>query len=122
MTMCFGKSPPGTTGILAGLQKGKIWVDMSTVNPSVSREVAEQVEATEALMLDAPVSGSVPQVQSGTLTIMVGGDEQAYGRVESVLGELGTPHYIGSNGQGLVMKLAINISLAVQTWRSPRGC
>ena len=65
-------------------------------------------------MLDAPVSGSVPQVQSGTLTIMVGGDEETYSRVEPVLRELGTPTRIGDNGQGLVLKLAINISLAVQ--------
>jgi len=65
-------------------------------------------------MLDAPVSGSVPQVQAGTLTIMVGGDESAYRRVEPLLRELGTPNYIGANGQGLALKLAINISLAVQ--------
>ena len=65
-------------------------------------------------MLDAPVSGSVPQVEAGTLTIMVGGDEQAYARVEPLLRELGTPTHIGENGQGLVLKLAINISLAVQ--------
>jgi 3-hydroxyisobutyrate dehydrogenase-like beta-hydroxyacid dehydrogenase len=65
-------------------------------------------------MLDAPVSGSVPQVQAGTLTIMVGGDEPAYARVEPVLRALGTPTHIGENGQGLVLKLAINISLAVQ--------
>ena len=65
-------------------------------------------------MLDAPVSGSVPQVQAGTLTIMVGGDKQAYARVEPILRELGTPTHIGENGQGLVLKLAINISLAVQ--------
>jgi 3-hydroxyisobutyrate dehydrogenase-like beta-hydroxyacid dehydrogenase len=64
-------------------------------------------------MLDAPVSGSVPQVQSGTLTIMVGGDEDAYRRVEPVLRELGTPTRVG-DGQGLALKLAINISLAVQ--------
>jgi 3-hydroxyisobutyrate dehydrogenase-like beta-hydroxyacid dehydrogenase len=65
-------------------------------------------------MLDAPVSGSVPQVQTGTLTIMVGGDKDAYARVEPLLRELGTPTHIGENGQGLVLKLAINISLAVQ--------
>jgi 3-hydroxyisobutyrate dehydrogenase-like beta-hydroxyacid dehydrogenase len=65
-------------------------------------------------MLDAPVSGSVPQVQTGTLTIMVGGDKDAYARVEPILRELGTPTHIGENGQGLVLKLAINISLAVQ--------
>jgi 3-hydroxyisobutyrate dehydrogenase-like beta-hydroxyacid dehydrogenase len=53
-------------------------------------------------------------VQTGTLTIMVGGEERAYARVEPVLRELGTPTSVGENGQGLVLKLAINISLAVQ--------
>jgi 3-hydroxyisobutyrate dehydrogenase-like beta-hydroxyacid dehydrogenase len=104
----------GPDGIVAGLAEGKTWVDVSTVSPRVSRKVAEQVRASGAEMLDAPVSGSVPQVQSGTLTIMVGGDKHAYGRVEPLLRELGTPTYIGENGQGLILKLAINISLAVQ--------
>ena len=87
---------------------------MSTVSPRASRGLAERVRALGAAMLDAPVSGSVPQVQAGTLTIMVGGDEDAYARVEPLLRELGTPTHIGENGQGLVLKLAINISLAVQ--------
>jgi 3-hydroxyisobutyrate dehydrogenase-like beta-hydroxyacid dehydrogenase len=104
----------GPDGILAGLTEAKIWIDMSTVSPAASRDVANQVRARGAAMLDAPVSGSVPQVQTGTLTIMVGGDEQAYTRVEPILRELGTPTHIGENGQGLVLKLAINISLAVQ--------
>jgi 3-hydroxyisobutyrate dehydrogenase-like beta-hydroxyacid dehydrogenase len=104
----------GPDGILAGLTEAKIWVDMSTVSPHASRELAKRVQAQGAAMLDAPVSGSVPQVQAGTLTIMVGGDEEAYARVEPLLRELGTPTHIGENGQGLVLKLAINISLAVQ--------
>ena len=104
----------GPDGILAGLAAGKIWVDMSTVSPRVSRELAERVHALAAAMLDAPVSGSVPQVQAGTLTIMVGGDEEAYARAEPMLRKLCTPTHIGANGQGLVLKLAINISLAVQ--------
>jgi 3-hydroxyisobutyrate dehydrogenase-like beta-hydroxyacid dehydrogenase len=104
----------GSDGILAGLTESKIWIDMSTVSPRVSREVAKRVQDQGAAMLDAPVSGSVPQVQTGTLTIMVGGDEQAYAKVEPILRELGTPTHIGENGQGLVLKLAINISLAVQ--------
>jgi 3-hydroxyisobutyrate dehydrogenase-like beta-hydroxyacid dehydrogenase len=104
----------GPDGILAGLGAGKIWADMSTVSPRASRELAERVRPLGAAMLDAPVSGSVPQVQAGTLTIMVGGDEDAYARVEPILRELGTPTHIGENGQGLVLKLAINISLAVQ--------
>jgi 3-hydroxyisobutyrate dehydrogenase-like beta-hydroxyacid dehydrogenase len=104
----------GRDGVLAGLAEPKVWIDMSTVSPRASRELAKRVQARGAAMLDAPVSGSVPQVQAGTLTIMVGGDEQAYARVEPILRELGTPTHIGENGQGLVLKLAINISLAVQ--------
>ncbi|MCW2533413.1 MAG: hypothetical protein JWP62_2983 [Blastococcus sp.] len=104
----------GPDGILAGLTAGTTWVDVSTVSPKASREMAARVRAAGATMLDAPVSGSVPQVRAGALTIMVGGDADAYGRVEPVLRELGTPRHIGSNGQGLVLKLAINISLAVQ--------
>jgi 3-hydroxyisobutyrate dehydrogenase len=104
----------GPDGILAGLSAGKVWVDVSTVSPRVSRELARRAQDHGAAMLDAPVSGSVPQVQAGTLTIMVGGDEDAYHRVEPVLRELGTPTRIGGNGQGLALKLAINISLAVQ--------
>jgi 3-hydroxyisobutyrate dehydrogenase-like beta-hydroxyacid dehydrogenase len=104
----------GSDGILAGLSTDKVWIDLSTVSPRKSRDVARRVREQGATFLDAPVSGSVPQVQSGTLTIMVGGDQQAFARVEPILAELGTPHYIGENGQGLVLKLAINISLAVQ--------
>jgi len=104
----------GADGILAGLGEDGIWIDMSTISPGKSKELASRVRAEGGWMLDAPVSGSVPQVQAGTLTIMVGGDEGAYRRVEPLLRELGTPTYIGDNGQGLALKLAINISLAVQ--------
>ena len=104
----------GPDGVLAGLAADEVWVDMSTVSPRASRELAERVHALGASLLDAPVSGSVPQVQAGTLTIMVGGNKDAYARVEPLLRELGTPTHIGENGQGLVLKLAINISLAVQ--------
>ena len=105
----------GPDGILAGLGPGKVYVDMSTVSPRKSREVAEQVRAVEAEMLDAPVSGSIPQAESGTLAIMVGGGEQAFENVEPLLRVLGqSVTRMGENGQGLVLKLAINISLAVQ--------
>jgi len=96
----------GPDGILAGLTEEKVWIDMSTVSPRVSRALAARVRPLGAAMLDAPVSGSVPQVQTGTLTIMVGGDKHAYARVEPILRELGTPTHIGDNGQGLVLKLA----------------
>jgi 3-hydroxyisobutyrate dehydrogenase-like beta-hydroxyacid dehydrogenase len=106
----------GERGLVAGLAAGKVWADMSTISPQASRELAAEVRDTgsSAAMLDAPVSGSVPQVEQGTLIIMVGGDQAAYERVEPVLRVLGTPTRVGDNGQGLTLKLAINISLAVQ--------
>jgi 3-hydroxyisobutyrate dehydrogenase-like beta-hydroxyacid dehydrogenase len=100
--------------LLAGLSAGKVWVDVSTVSPSVSRELAAKARERGAAMLDAPVSGSAPQVHSGTLTIMVGGTEDAYREIEPLLRVLGTPTRVGDNGHGLALKLAVNISLAVQ--------
>ena len=112
----------GPEGVLAGLAPGKVWVDMSTVSPEVGAALAERVRSAGARMLDAPVSGSVPQVLQGTLTIMVGGDEAAFGLVEPLLHELGqTVTRVGGNGQGLLLKLAINISLAVQTLAFSEG-
>ena len=106
----------GPDGILAGLAPGQVYVDMSTVSPRASRELAGRVRALGADMLDAPVSGSVPAAEDGTLAIMIGGSETAFHRVEPVLRELGrSVTYLGDNGQGLVLKLAINTSLAAQT-------
>jgi 3-hydroxyisobutyrate dehydrogenase-like beta-hydroxyacid dehydrogenase len=90
----------GPDGILAGLASGKVYVDMSTVSPEASVALAERVRSTGARMLDAPVSGSVPQVEAGTLTIMVGGEEAAFRIVEPLLRELGqTVTHVGENGQ-----------------------
>jgi 3-hydroxyisobutyrate dehydrogenase-like beta-hydroxyacid dehydrogenase len=112
----------GPDGILAGLTAGKVYIDMSTISPRTSREVAEQVRSTGAEMLDAPVSGSIPQAESGTLAVMVGGDEEAFRKVEPLLAAFGQPvTHIGANGQGLVLKLAINISLAVQVLAFSEG-
>ena len=104
----------GEDGILAGVDAATTWVDVSTISPRLSRDLAARTRRQGAAMLDAPVSGSVPQVRSGTLTIMVGGDAEAYARVEPILRELGTPTHVGQNGHGEVLKLAINISLGVQ--------
>lgn len=111
----LGAIASGPDGLLAGLGSGKVYIDMSTVSPGASVGLARRVLHLGSQMLDAPVSGSVPQAEAGTLTIMVGGDEQAFARVEPVLTQLGTTVVrIGENGQGLVLKLAINISLAAQ--------
>jgi 3-hydroxyisobutyrate dehydrogenase-like beta-hydroxyacid dehydrogenase len=112
----------GPQGMLAGLGAGQVYVDMSTVSPQASRRLAERVRALGAHMLDAPVSGSIPQAESGTLAIMVGGEREAFAAVEPLLRELGqTVTHVGPNGQGLVLKLAINISLAVQTLAFSEG-
>ena len=112
----------GPDGILAGLAPGKVYIDMSTVSPETSVAVAGRVRSLGARMLDAPVSGSVPQVEAGTLTIMVGGEEEAFRRVEPLLRELGqSVTRVGENGHGLVLKLAVNISLAVQTLAFSEG-
>jgi 3-hydroxyisobutyrate dehydrogenase len=105
----------GPDGILAGLRPGSVYVDMSTVSPRASRDLARRVRATGATMLDAPVSGSVPAAENGTLTIMVGGPGRAFRHAEPLLRRLGsTVTHVGGNGQGLMLKLAINISLAAQ--------
>jgi 3-hydroxyisobutyrate dehydrogenase-like beta-hydroxyacid dehydrogenase len=105
----------GPDGVLASLAPGKVYVDMSTISPRTSREVAERVRARGAEMLDAPVSGSVPAAEDGTLAIMVGGGEEAFGVVAPLLHTLGrTVTHVGANGQGLLLKLAINISLGAQ--------
>jgi 3-hydroxyisobutyrate dehydrogenase-like beta-hydroxyacid dehydrogenase len=105
----------GPRGILAGLRPGTVYVDMSTVSPAASRELADRVAELGAVMLDAPVSGSLPAAEAGSLAIMVGGDPAAFARVEPLLRELGqTVTHVGANGKALIMKLAVNISLAVQ--------
>lgn len=105
----------GPDGILAGLRPGAVYVDMSTVSPHMSRELADRVRAAGATLLDAPVSGSVPAAETGRLTIMVGGPEEAFRTVLPLLRRLGSSvTLVGDNGQGLLLKLAINISLAAQ--------
>lgn len=105
----------GADGILAGLDAGKIYIDMSTVSPAASREIARQVEAKGAHMLDAPVSGSVITLEEGKLSIMVGGNLQALERARSILESIGPKvTHVGANGLAVSMKIATNLSLAVQ--------
>lgn len=105
----------GPDGLLAGLRPGAVYVDMSTVSPAASRELAERVSAQGAAMLDAPVSGSVTTVEAGQLSLMVGGDADAYERVLPVLRAIG-PRVtrVGGSGQAVLMKVATNLSVAVQ--------
>jgi 3-hydroxyisobutyrate dehydrogenase-like beta-hydroxyacid dehydrogenase len=105
----------GPDGILAGLQKGQTLVDMSTVSPSYSRCLAEKVRAKGADMIDAPVSGSVTTLQQGKLSVMVGGRRETFERMKPLLEDIGPKvTYVGDNGMALSMKIAVNLSLAVQ--------
>jgi 3-hydroxyisobutyrate dehydrogenase-like beta-hydroxyacid dehydrogenase len=105
----------GDDGILAGLADGKVYVDMSTVSPAASRALSEQVKGRGARMLDAPVSGSVITLEKGKLSIMVGGDADVVERVDPVLRAVGpVVTHVGDNGQAVLMKIAVNLNLAVQ--------
>jgi 3-hydroxyisobutyrate dehydrogenase-like beta-hydroxyacid dehydrogenase len=105
----------GPDGILAGLGPGKVYVDMSTVSPAASRALAGRVAERDAVMLDAPVSGSVITLEQGKLSVIVGGDEAAFERVLPILLDIGpTVTRVGGNGQAVLMKIATNLSLAVQ--------
>ncbi len=111
----LGAVANGADGFLAGMTRGKILVDMSTVSPSYSREIAAKVREKGADMVDAPVSGSVITLQEGKLSVMVGGRKETFERVKPLLYDIGPKvTYVGENGLALVMKIATNLNLAVQ--------
>ena len=105
----------GPDGILAALSTNKILIDMSTVSPEFSRALATRVREKGADMVDAPVSGSVITLQQGKLSVMVGGRRESFERIKPVLDDIGPKvTYVGENGLALSMKIATNLSLAVQ--------
>src|SRR6516164_9473733 len=105
----------GPDGILAGLSAGKFFIDMSTVSPEVSRALAAKVRTKGADMIDAPVSGSVITLQEGRLSVMVGGRQETFEKLKPILLDIGPKvTHVGDNGLALVMKIATNLSLAVQ--------
>ena len=105
----------GPDGLLAGMRAGKIYVDMSTVSPAFSQELAKQIETKGAAMLDAPVSGSVITLEEGKLSIMVGGDPAVFEKIKPILLDIGPRvTHVGKNSLAVTMKIATNLSLAVQ--------
>jgi 3-hydroxyisobutyrate dehydrogenase-like beta-hydroxyacid dehydrogenase len=105
----------GPDGIIAGLSAGQLLIDMSTVSPEASRALATRVREKGADMVDAPVSGSVITLQQGKLSVMVGGRRETFERIKPVLDDIGPKvTYVGENGLALSMKIATNLSLAVQ--------
>jgi 3-hydroxyisobutyrate dehydrogenase-like beta-hydroxyacid dehydrogenase len=112
----------GPDGLLAGLGPGKVFVDISTVSPAASRALAARVREKGADMLDAPVSGSVITLQEGKLSVMVGGRRETFERVKPLLLDIGPKvTHVGENGLALSMKIATNLSLAVQMMAFSEG-
>jgi 3-hydroxyisobutyrate dehydrogenase-like beta-hydroxyacid dehydrogenase len=112
----------GPDGIIAGLGAGKYFIDMSTVSPEVSRATAAKVRAKGADMVDAPVSGSVITLQEGKLSVMVGGRKETFEHVKPLLLDIGPKvTHVGANGLALAMKIAVNLSLAVQMMAFSEG-
>jgi 2-hydroxy-3-oxopropionate reductase len=104
----------GPDGIIEGCHDGLVYVDMSSIAPLVSREVAEALAAKGVVMLDAPVSGGEPKAIDGTLSIMVGGDRATFDQVNPVLAAMGASVvYVGEIGAGNIAKLANQVVVAL---------
>jgi 3-hydroxyisobutyrate dehydrogenase-like beta-hydroxyacid dehydrogenase len=105
----------GPDGVISGLKKGGIYIDMSTIEPDESRAVAAEFAKAGSIMLDGPLSGSPVTVKAGNASVMIGGDEDAFERVKPVLLAIGPKvTRIGANGLACQMKIAVNLLLMVE--------
>ncbi len=104
----------GPDGVLAGTRAGSVIIDMSTVSPHTSRRLFQAAREKSVAMIDAAVSGSVPQVKQGSLVIFVGGEQETYQQCKPILDILGqSSFYMGSSGMGTTMKLVVNTLLGL---------
>jgi 3-hydroxyisobutyrate dehydrogenase-like beta-hydroxyacid dehydrogenase len=105
----------GPEGIVSGLKKGGIYIDMSTIEPDESRAVAAEFAKAGSIMLDGPLSGSPVTVEAGNASVMIGGDEAAFERAKPVLLAIGPKvTRIGGNGLACQTKIAVNLLLMVE--------
>jgi 3-hydroxyisobutyrate dehydrogenase-like beta-hydroxyacid dehydrogenase len=105
----------GNDGIVSGLRKGGIYIDMSTIEPDESRAVAAEFFKAGSIMMDGPISGSPVTVRQGNASIMIGGDEKTFDSVKPVLLAIGPKvTRIGDNGLACQMKIAVNLLLMVE--------
>jgi len=99
----------GVDGLIEGVSKDSIWIDLSTSSPTLIRELSKNFEDHGAAVLDAPVSGGVKGAQTGKLAIMVGGNESIFNQVKPILDSFGDKvSYTGSIGSGSICKLMHN--------------
>jgi len=105
----------GKDGIIAGLRKDAVYLDMSTINPEVSRAVAAEFAKAGLTMMDAPISGTTLTLGQGKASLMVGGDQAAFQRVQPVLLAIGPKvTYIGAQGLAVQLKVALNMTLVIE--------
>ncbi|WP_059173487.1 2-hydroxy-3-oxopropionate reductase [Bacillus sp. FJAT-27445] len=110
----------GENGVIHGAKAGTIVVDMSSISPVASKEIADALAAKGLEMLDAPVSGGEPKAIDGTLAIMAGGKEEIFEKVKPVLQKMGKDiTLVGDNGCGATAKLAnqiiVNVNIAAMS-------
>ncbi len=103
----------GSKGVLEGAHPGTTLVDMSSISPTMAKKVAEEAAKKGCQMLDAPVSGGDVGARNATLSIMVGGESDAFERVKPVLEIMGKPTLCGASGAGQVVKACNQILVAV---------
>jgi 3-hydroxyisobutyrate dehydrogenase-like beta-hydroxyacid dehydrogenase len=105
----------GENGIIAGLRKDSVYLDMSTIAPDGSRAIAAEFAKAGLTMLDAPISGTTLTLGQGKASLMVGGDKAAFERVQPVLLAIGPKvTYIGAQGLAVQLKVALNMALVIQ--------
>ncbi|HYL41821.1 MAG TPA: NAD(P)-dependent oxidoreductase, partial [Ktedonobacteraceae bacterium] len=99
---------------LAGGREGSVIIDLSTVSPGASRRLYKAAQEKGVAMIDSAVSGSVPQVEQGSLVIFVGGEDKTYQQCKPLLDVLGKDSfYMGASGMGTTMKLVVNTLLGL---------
>lgn len=104
----------GKQGVLAGAGKGTVYIDMSTVSPTLSDRVSQEAQKKGIAYLRAPVSGSVESATAGILTILCSGPEKAYEKCKDVLDVLGQKvFHVGEGSEALYLKLLINMMVGV---------
>jgi 3-hydroxyisobutyrate dehydrogenase-like beta-hydroxyacid dehydrogenase len=103
-------------GVLQGARPGLVWIEMSTIGPDAVRALAAEARQRDVALLDAPVSGSVALAENATLSTIVGGDRDTFGRIRPVLAAMTRAQlWLGPTGTGAAMKLALNGIIASTT-------
>ena len=105
----------GENGVISGLRKDAVYLDMSTIDPEVSRAIGTEFSKAGLIMMDTPISGTTLTIGQGKASLMVGGDKAAFERVQPVLLAIGPKvTYIGGQGLAVQLKVALNMTLVIE--------